>query len=88
MLIDEMVGERVRLRIDADGVADVRLWRADKMNALDAAMFAALRNSTRRSTPMATTILHVDSSPLGEASASRRLTADIVAALANRQSPC
>ena len=30
---------------------------------------------------MATTILHVDSSPLGEASASRRLTADIVAAL-------
>ena len=39
MLIDEMVGERVRLRIDADGVADVRLWRADKMNAIDPAMF-------------------------------------------------
>ena len=48
MLIDEMVGERVRLRIDTDGVADVRLWRADKMNALDAAMFAALIETGER----------------------------------------
>ena len=33
--------DRVRVTI-ADGVADVRLVRADKMNALDAAMFEAL----------------------------------------------
>ncbi len=31
--------ERVALQIDADGVAQVRLARPDKMNALDAAMF-------------------------------------------------
>src|SRR5436305_9593404 len=31
-----------------DGVADVRLVRADKMNALDAAMFAALVAATER----------------------------------------
>ena len=34
--------DRVALTIDADGVADVRLTRADKMNALDDAMFEAL----------------------------------------------
>jgi enoyl-CoA hydratase/carnithine racemase len=33
--------DRVRVTI-SDGVADVRLVRADKMNALDAAMFQAL----------------------------------------------
>ncbi len=36
-----MMEERISLRID-NGVADVRLSRADKMNALDDAMFAAL----------------------------------------------
>lgn len=40
--VEEMIGERIRLRIGDDGVADVRLFRADKMNALDAAMFQAL----------------------------------------------
>ena len=39
--------ERVAISI-ADGVADVRLVRADKMNALDAAMFDALVASTER----------------------------------------
>jgi len=43
-----MIGERIRLRIDDDGVADVRLWRADKMNALDAAMFHALIETGER----------------------------------------
>ena len=33
--------DRVRITI-SEGVADVRLVRADKMNALDAAMFDAL----------------------------------------------
>ena len=33
--------ERVSISI-SDGIADVRLVRADKMNALDAAMFEAL----------------------------------------------
>jgi enoyl-CoA hydratase/carnithine racemase len=33
--------ERVSVSI-SDGIADVRLVRADKMNALDAAMFEAL----------------------------------------------
>ena len=32
----------------SDGVADVRLVRADKMNALDAAMFSALVETSRR----------------------------------------
>lgn len=39
--------ERISLTI-ADGVADVRLTRADKMNALDAAMFEALVAATER----------------------------------------
>ena len=36
------MNDRVRVTMDA-GVADVRLVRGDKMNALDPAMFAALR---------------------------------------------
>jgi enoyl-CoA hydratase/carnithine racemase len=39
--------ERVSISI-ADGIADVRLVRADKMNALDAAMFEALVAATER----------------------------------------
>ena len=35
------MGDRVSVSI-SNGVADVRLMRADKMNALDAAMFDAL----------------------------------------------
>ena len=34
--------DRVRIQIDEQGVADVCLVRADKMNALDMAMFDAL----------------------------------------------
>jgi enoyl-CoA hydratase/carnithine racemase len=34
--------ERVSIIVDAQGVAQVRMIRADKMNALDPAMFAAL----------------------------------------------
>ena len=41
------MNERVRCRI-SDGVADVRLIRADKMNALDEAMFSALRDTGDR----------------------------------------
>ena len=39
--------QRVSISI-SDGVADVRLVRADKMNALDAAMFEALVAATDR----------------------------------------
>src|SRR5262249_5874272 len=39
--------QRVSIMI-TDGVADVRLVRADKMNALDAAMFDALVGATER----------------------------------------
>src|SRR5437763_9441026 len=39
--------QRVSISI-SDGVADVRLMRADKMNALDAAMFDALVSATER----------------------------------------
>src|SRR6516165_286872 len=39
--------QRVSITI-TDGVADVRLVRADKMNALDAAMFDALVGATDR----------------------------------------
>ncbi len=42
MATEQMIGERIRLRIGDDGVADVRLFRAEKMNALDVAMFQAL----------------------------------------------
>ena len=34
--------DRVSIQIDADGVAQVRMIRADKMNALDPAMFDTL----------------------------------------------
>ena len=39
--------QRVSISI-SDGIADVRLVRADKMNALDAAMFDALVAATER----------------------------------------
>src|SRR2546426_6996145 len=41
------MSERVAVTI-ADGIADVRLNRADKMNALDPAMFAALLEAGER----------------------------------------
>jgi enoyl-CoA hydratase/carnithine racemase len=37
-----MADDRVTLTLDADGVAQVRLARPDKMNALDPAMFGAI----------------------------------------------
>ena len=40
--------DRVRIEIDPSGVADVCLVRADKMNALDDAMFAALEQAIDR----------------------------------------
>jgi enoyl-CoA hydratase/carnithine racemase len=42
------MNDRVRIDIDNHGVADVCLVRADKMNALDAAMFAALAAAIHR----------------------------------------
>src|SRR4030081_3094631 len=42
--------QRVSISI-SDGIADVRLVRADKMNALDAAMFDALVAATERLSP-------------------------------------
>ncbi len=36
------INERITIDTDESGVADVRLARADKMNALDSAMFSAL----------------------------------------------
>jgi enoyl-CoA hydratase/carnithine racemase len=42
-----MEEERIRVQVEA-GVADVQLVRADKMNALDDAMFAALRDAGER----------------------------------------
>jgi enoyl-CoA hydratase/carnithine racemase len=39
--------QRVSISI-SDGIADVRLVRADKMNALDAAMFEAIVAATER----------------------------------------
>lgn len=40
--------ERVRVSVDAQGVAEVALARPDKMNALDPAMFAALVEAIAR----------------------------------------
>ena len=40
--------KRVAVSISDRGVADVRLVRADKMNALDAAMFEALVDTSQR----------------------------------------
>jgi enoyl-CoA hydratase/carnithine racemase len=39
--------QRISISI-SDGIADVRLVRADKMNALDAAMFEAIVAATER----------------------------------------
>jgi enoyl-CoA hydratase/carnithine racemase len=39
------MSDRVTISIDASGVADVRLNRPDKRNALDGAMFAGLRDA-------------------------------------------
>ena len=36
------MSDRITVSMSDDGVADVRLVRADKMNALDGAMFAAI----------------------------------------------
>jgi enoyl-CoA hydratase/carnithine racemase len=43
-----MSAERVRVKIDAQGVAEVALTRPEKMNALDAAMFEALADTLAR----------------------------------------
>ena len=37
--------DRVSITMLEDGIADVRLIRADKMNALDAAMFAGINEA-------------------------------------------
>lgn len=42
------MAERVTIAISAQGVADVRLARPDKLNALDAAMFAAISAAIER----------------------------------------
>jgi enoyl-CoA hydratase/carnithine racemase len=42
------MSDRVTISIDANGVADVRLNRPDKRNALDGAMFAGLRDAGER----------------------------------------
>src|SRR5262245_13270978 len=39
------MSDRVTVRLDDRGIADVRLNRPDKRNALDAAMFAGLRDA-------------------------------------------
>lgn len=46
-MTEDILDERVTIAV-ADGVADVRLARADKMNALDPAMFAALARAIDR----------------------------------------
>ena len=40
--------DRVTLSVDDRGIADVRLNRPDKRNALDGAMFPALRDAGER----------------------------------------
>jgi enoyl-CoA hydratase/carnithine racemase len=42
------MSDRMTVTMTAEGVADVRLTRADKMNALDAEMFAALVETSSR----------------------------------------
>ena len=44
---DESMSDRVTISIDASGVADVRLNRPDKRNALDGAMFAGVARRRR-----------------------------------------
>lgn len=46
MLEEQLLHGRVAVRVDADGVAQVRLARPDKMNALDVAMFDGLVAAT------------------------------------------
>lgn len=41
-MAEQNINDRITINTDDSGVADVRLSRADKMNALDPAMFAAL----------------------------------------------
>lgn len=41
-MADQNINDRITIRRPVDGVADVRLDRADKMNALDPAMFSSL----------------------------------------------
>lgn len=41
-MADQMIQDRISISTDEQGVADVRLARADKMNALDPAMFSGL----------------------------------------------
>jgi enoyl-CoA hydratase/carnithine racemase len=43
-----MADQRVRVTVDGDGVAEVAMTRADKMNALDRAMFEALIGAIER----------------------------------------
>ena len=45
---DRAMSDRVTISVDASGVADVRLNRPDKRNALDGAMFAGLRDAGER----------------------------------------
>ncbi len=47
MTIEVMPGDRVRITLEDNGVAQVRLIRADKMNAIDPDMFAALVDAGR-----------------------------------------
>ncbi len=42
-----MSDERVSVTVTGDGIADVRLNRPDKMNAIDPAMFRALSDASR-----------------------------------------
>jgi enoyl-CoA hydratase/carnithine racemase len=42
------MNDRVRIELNEHGVAEVTLVRADKMNALDAAMFTALQQAIRQ----------------------------------------
>ncbi len=55
------MNDRVRIAIDEQGVADVCLTRGDKMNAIDAAMFAALGaaiDSLRQAPRLRAVVLH------------------------------
>jgi len=45
-MADQMIQDRISISTDEHGVADVRLARADKRNALDPAMFDALIESS------------------------------------------
>jgi enoyl-CoA hydratase/carnithine racemase len=65
--------DRIRLTI-ADGIADVRLNRADKMNALDPAMFRAIAEPARGSRKIRVCALWcspVKAGPFAPASTSR-----------------